>query len=120
MVGFDKENCVRWCLRVQVLMRLAQVATAKATAAAATAGAGTANGGKTDESAAQAAAQAHLALCEARCLVRAMLRMPSSPEQGILPALFLYCNCFAPWMLARSCPREPAERAVPLISSWVL
>eukprot|EP01043_Picozoa_sp_COSAG02_P060076 COSAG02_NODE_7776_length_2850_cov_5.906409_2_plen_84_part_00 len=83
MVGFDKEN-VPLCLSVQVLMRLAQVATAKA------ASAGTADGGKIDESAAQAAAQAHLALCEARCLVRAMLRMPSSPEQGMLPALFLY------------------------------
>lgn len=58
-------------------MRLAQVATA-ATATSAVA----ADDTTTEISAAQAAAQAHLTFCEARCLVRAMLRLPIGPEQG--------------------------------------
>lgn len=76
-------------LAVQVLMRVAQVATAIAAAAAT--GADPADASKTDVSAAQAAAQAHLTLCEARCLVRAMLRMPSSLEQGKLPTFSFNC-----------------------------
>ena len=93
-------------------MRLAQVATASA--AAATTGAGTADGGKTDVSAAQAAAQAHLTLCEARCLVRAMLRMPSSLEQGKLPAFPYQLVC-----AEIACTCKHADRHLPLIRSWM-
>lgn len=94
-------------------MRLAQVATASA--AAATTGAGTADGGKTDVSAAQAAAQAHLTLCEARCLVRAMLRMPSSLEQGKLPAFPYQLVC-----AVIACTCKHADRHLPLIPSRML
>jgi hypothetical protein len=56
-------------------VRLAQAAVA--TAVSSDSGVGR------DLQALQAAAQAHLAVCEARCFAREMMRMPSGPEQGM-------------------------------------
>ena len=57
LVDIDERKICVVLLAMQVLMRVAQVATA--TAAAAATGADPADAGKTDVSAAQAAAQAH-------------------------------------------------------------